>query len=297
MLKYHYFPGCSVLGTGRACEESTQAVIKELGVELKEIDDWNCCGATAYMSVDEHNALALAARNLALAEKEGATQMTTPCSGCYLTLNKSKHYIEEYPAVGNRVKGSLRKAGLEYKGSVRVRHMLDIMVNDVGLDTIKKHVKVPLKGVKVAAYYGCQTVRPFKDFDQQHFPNKIDELCQALGAETVYFPLKTRCCGGSQMGTLPQVAQRLVFAILREAKRQGANLIVSVCPLCHFNLDSYQPEIVGRFHEDVSIPCMYYTQLMGLAFGIDPKTLGLQRNLTWDKCFLRKQFTPAGVGA
>jgi heterodisulfide reductase subunit B len=296
-MRYHYFPGCSVLGTGRACEESTQAVIRELGVELKEIDDWNCCGATAYMSVDEHNALALAARNIALAEKEGATQMTTPCSGCYLVLNKTKRYIEEYPTDGNRVKNSLRRAGLEYKGNVRVRHMLDIFVNDVGLDTIRKHVKFPMKGVKVAAYYGCQTVRPFKDFDQQHFPTKIDELCEALGAEPVHFPLKTRCCGGSQMGTLPSVAQRLVFAILREAKRQGANLIVSVCPLCHFNLDSYQTDIVRRFGEDVSIPCMYYTQLMGLAFGIDPDTLGLYRNLTWDRCELRTRLQQAPVGA
>jgi len=294
---YHYFPGCSVLGTGRACEESTQAVIRELGIELKEIDDWNCCGATAYMSVDEHNALALAARNIALAEKEGATQMTTPCSGCYLVLNKTKHYIEEYPAVGNRVKHALREAGLEYRGAVRVRHMLDILVNDVGLDTIRKHVRRPLDGVRIAAYYGCQTVRPFKDFDQQHFPTTIDDLCKALGAQPVHFPLKTRCCGGSQMGTLPSVAQRLVFSILREARRHGANLIVSVCPLCHFNLDSYQPDVVRRFGEDVSIACMYYTQLMGLAFGIDPKTLGLQRNLTWDRCELRKRMSaaPAGV--
>ncbi|MCX7626518.1 MAG: heterodisulfide reductase-related iron-sulfur binding cluster, partial [Candidatus Sumerlaeaceae bacterium] len=146
-------------------------------------------------------------------------------------------------------------------------------------------------------YYGCQTVRPYKDFDKQHFPTKIDELAEALGASSVHFPLKTRCCGGSQMGTLPTVAQRLVFAILREAKRQGANLIVSVCPLCHFNLDSYQPDIVRRFGEDVSIPCMYYTQMMGLAFGLDPDTLGLYRNLTWDRCELRERVRTAKVGA
>lgn len=296
-MKYGYFPGCSVLGTGRACEESTQAIVRELGVELEEIEDWNCCGATAYMSVDEHNALALAARNIALAEKQGATQMTTPCSGCYLVLNKTKHYIEEYPAVGNRVKESLKRTGLQYKGNVRVRHMLDILVNDVGLDSIRKHVQHPLKGVKVAAYYGCQTVRPYKDFDQYHFPETIDKLCEALGAEPVHFPLKTRCCGGSQMGTLPQVAQRLVFAILREAKRQGANVIVSVCPLCHFNLDSYQHDIISRFKEDVGITCLYYTQMMGLAFGIDPNTLGLHRNLTWDRSPLRQQMAAVGVGA
>lgn len=296
-MKYCYFPGCSILGTGRACEESTRAVFAELGVELEELEDWNCCGATAYMSVDEHKGLALAARNLALAEEAGATEMTTPCSGCYHVLNKAKKYIEDYPKVGNIVKQALNSAGLPYNGKVRVRHMLDILVHEVGLEKVKQHVKRPLKGLKVAPYYGCQTVRPFKDFDDQHFPTAIDRLAEALGAEPVHYPLKTRCCGGSQMGTLPKVAQRLVFSLLREAKRNGANVVTSVCPLCHFNLDSYQPEVNGLFNEDVSITTIYYTQLVGLAFGIDPKALGLQRNLTWDGSELKHMFATAPAAA
>lgn len=298
MKKYCYFPGCSILGTGRACEESTRAVFAELGVELDELDDWNCCGATAYMSVDEHKGLSLAARNLALAEKTGATEMTTPCSGCYLVLNKARKYVDEYPKVGNIVKQALNEAGLPYEGKVRVRHMLDILVNDIGLDEVKKHVKRPLKGLKVAPYYGCQTVRPFLDFDDQYFPTAIDRLAEALGAEVVHYPLKTRCCGGSQMGTLPKVAQRLVYALLREAKRNGANVLTSVCPLCHFNLDSYQHEVKALFHEDVSITTIYYTQLVGLSFGLSPKVLGLPRNLTWDSSELKKLFSaPAPAAA
>ena len=294
-MKYCYFPGCSILGTGRACEESTRAVFDTLGVELEELEDWNCCGATAYMSVDEHKGLALAARNLALAEQAGATQMTTPCSGCYHVLNKARRYIEEYPKVGDIVREALHEAGLPYTGGVRVRHMLDILVNEVGLDEVKKHVKRPLAGIKVAPYYGCQTVRPFMDFDDQHFPTSIDRLVEALGAQAVHYPLKTRCCGGSQMGTLPKVAQRLVYALLREARRNGANVVTSVCPLCHFNLDSYQPEVNALFHEDVSVTTIYYTQLVGLAFGLSPGVLGLQRNLTWDSSELKHMLASAAV--
>jgi len=287
--RYTYFPGCSILGTGRACEESTRAVFAELGVELDDLDDWNCCGATAYMSVDEHKALALAARNLALADTRECAELTTPCSGCYLVLNKTQRYMEEYPRVGDKVKCALKDAGLNYTGRVRVRHMLDILVHDIGLDEVRKHVKRPLKNAKIAPYYGCQTVRPYLDFDHQHYPMTIDRLAEALGATPTHFPLKTRCCGGSQMGTLPNVAQRLCYAILREARRQGANLILSVCPLCHFNLDSYQPDIKSRFGEDVSITTMYYTQLVGLAFGMDPETLGLHRNMTWDGSWLERE--------
>lgn len=293
-MKLCYFPGCSQKGTNKACEEATQAVFRELGVELVELDDWNCCGATAYMSVDEQKALAVAARNLALAEKTGATEMVTPCSGCYLALNKANKVCKEYPEVGKNVKAALKSAGLDYAGTVRVRHTLDIIVNVVGLDVVKQKVKKPLTGVNIAAYYGCQTVRPILDFDDQHFPTSIDRLCEALGAKSVHFPLKTRCCGGSQMGTLPEVAQRLCYIILREAKKNGANAVVDACPLCHFNLDSYQPDINSMYSDNIDIPVIYFTQLMGLAFGISPKTLGLQRNISWDTSELaRKQLVTA----
>jgi heterodisulfide reductase subunit B len=274
-MKYSYYPGCSLNGTGRAYEESLLPVFQAFGAELNELDDWNCCGATAYMAINEDSALVMAARNLALAEQK-PRDLVAPCSGCFLALKKSQHYIADYPAVAQQVTGALKHGGLEYAGKVNVRHPLDVLVNDIGLPAIKKAVKHPLKGFKVAPYYGCQIVRPFAEFDDQQNPVLMDKLLQALGAEVVRYPLKTRCCGGSLTGTIGEVGQRLSFILLNEAQRRGATCIATVCPLCQFNLDSYQAEM-SRQWSPVRMPVVYFTQLLGLALGLDEKTLGLQR--------------------
>ena len=165
-MKYSYFPGCSLKGTGRAYEESLLPVFQALGVELEELDDWNCCGATAYMAVDEVKACVMASRNLALAEKAGHQELLAPCSACYLVLNKTKHYLHESPAVEAVVQKALHQANLTYSGNTPVRHPLDVLINNVGIDAIKKRVTQPLKGLKVAPYYGCQIVRPERGFDE-----------------------------------------------------------------------------------------------------------------------------------
>jgi heterodisulfide reductase subunit B len=275
-MKYSYFPGCSLKGLGRAYEESLLPVLKHLGVELDELEDWNCCGATAYMAVDEGKACVLAARNLALAQKSGHAQMLAPCAACYLVLNKAQHYLQEYPAMRATVDRALDTAGLKFSGTLPVRHPLDVLINDVGLDAIKQKVRRPLSGLKVAPYYGCQMVRPYATFDDQYNPTTMDRLIEALGATVVRYPLKTKCCGGSLTGTVPEAGIRMVYILHNEARKRGADCLATVCPLCQFNLDAYHAPLRAQYGP-VVVPTVYFTQLMGLAFGLPEEDLGLRR--------------------
>lgn len=278
MTKLSYFPGCSLKGTGKAYEESLLPVFKALNVELEELDDWNCCGATAYMAVDEVKACVMASRNLAIAEKAGHQEVLAPCSACYLVLNKTKHYIHESPSVHNVVNQALQVANLTYSGNTPVRHPLDVLVNTVGIDAVKKRVKNPLKGLKVAPYYGCQIVRPYSTFDDQYNPTTMDRLLEAIGCTVVKdFPLKTRCCGGSLTGTLPEPGLLCSNIILKEAVKRGADVIATVCPLCQFNLDGYHDKIAAKWGPS-RIPTVYFTQLMGLAFGMSEHEMALHRS-------------------
>jgi heterodisulfide reductase subunit B len=278
-MKFSYFPGCSLKGTGQAYEQSLLPVFEALGVKLEELDDWNCCGATAYMAVDEVKACILASRNLAIAEKAGQQDLMAPCSACYMVLNKTKHYLHESADMKASVQQALSSGGLTYSGNVPVRHPLDILVHTVGLDAIRQRVKRPLKGLKVAPYYGCQIVRPYSTFDTAENPTTMDKLLEALGATVVRYPLKTRCCGASLTGTLPEPGLLCTYILLREALKRGADVIATVCPLCQFNLDGYHDKIASKW-EPVRIPTLYFTQLIGLAFGIPAKELGL------DKCLV-----------
>lgn len=279
-MRYLYYPGCSLKGTGRAYEESLLAVFKKLDIALEEIDDWNCCGATAYMAVNELKAYALASRNLALAERQMDAEevhVVAPCAACYLVLMKTQHYLSAEHGNGHTIRAALKAGGLEYHGRVVVRHPLDVLVNDLGVDKIKGKVVRSLEGTRVASYYGCQVVRPYAEFDRQYDPQTMDRLMAAMGAEPVDWPLKTRCCGGTLTGVVPDVGQRLSYILLREAKARGADAIVTACPLCQFNLEAYQDEMSSRFEQPVHIPPVYFTQMMGVALGIGGRDLGLQR--------------------
>ena len=301
-MKYAYYPGCSVKSTGSAYEESLLEVLKVLGVEVEEIEDWNCCGATAYMSVNDSLSFALAARNLALAEKQ-QRDMLAPCAACYLVMEKTKRYMHEHPHLRERIQRGLTAAGLNYSEQVNVRHPLDVIVNEVGLDAVKAMVKKPLKGLKVAPYYGCQVVRPYSTFDHQTYPVLMDRLLQAAGATVVPYPLKTRCCGGSLTGTVKEVGVRMAWVLLREAKKRGADVITTLCPLCNFNLDSYQDEVIPE-QQRVSIPTTYFTQLLGLALGVPESRLGFNRHIVSVRPVLdalargaQAKDTPAKAGA
>lgn len=296
-MKFAYFPGCSLKGTGRAYEESLLPVLKALDVETEEIADWNCCGATAYFAVDEAKACVMASRNLAIAEKAGLHEMIAPCSACYLVLNKTKHYLHESPAVNDVVRQALQQANLTYSGNLPVRHPLDVLMNDVGLDAVRQRVKHPLKGLKVAPYYGCQIVRPYATFDDQYNPTTMDRLLETIGCTVVNYPLKTRCCGGSLTGTLPEPGLLCSYILLKEAVKRGADVIATVCPLCQFNLDCYRDKMRAKWGaetvpdpnrkgarltvgEHLDLPVVYFTQLMGLAFGLSEREMALHRGFT-----------------
>ena len=277
MAAYAYYPGCSLKGLGKSYDESLRAVFGHLGLQLTEIPDWNCCGATSYMSVNENQAVALAARNLAIAEQM-KQEVVAPCSACYLVLSKAQHVMADYPDVARKVQAGLRAAGLEYTGHVAVRHPLDILMNDVGPAAIQARIVTPLTGYKVAPYYGCQMIRPYGAFDDPLRPVLLDRLMTLLGAEPIDYPVKARCCGGSLMGTMEDVGLRLTYLLIKEAVTRGANTMATACPLCQYNLEAYQGKMRKVFHDTCTLPIVYFTQLMGLAFGLQPKTLGLQRN-------------------
>lgn len=280
-MKYLYYPGCSLKSSGKAYEESLLSVFKKLNVPIEEINDWNCCGATNYMSINEDNAIVLTARNLALAEKqdEGA-HIIAPCSACYMGLLKAKNYIATEPGIRNLVSHNLRNVGLKFENKVTVRHPLDVFVNDIGLAAISDSVFEPLKGLRVASYYGCQLVRPHSYFDDARDPHTMDDIVKAVGATPVNWSLKTRCCGGSMTSTISDIGLRLNYLLLKEAKNQKVDVIITSCPLCQFNLECFQDKISKKFNDKIRIPVMYFTQLMGIAFGITEREVGLHRMLT-----------------
>ncbi len=288
---YAYYPGCSSKGVGRAYEESLLAVFERLGVGLDELEDWNCCGATAWPSVDQDQAFALAARNLALAEERaaapGPVDLISPCNGCYRALLKAQRALEGHGGTVEKITGALSAIGLDYTGRTRVRHPIDILVNEIGIDAIERAVVRPLSGVRVASYYGCLLVRPYATFDDRHNPTSMDRLIAAIGGEPVDWPLKTRCCGGScycggpVIGVMPEATMQLSHALLREATKRGADVVATICSLCHFNLEGFQDRMTRRFGHPHDIPVAFISQLIGLALGIDERRLGLHRLLRW----------------
>jgi heterodisulfide reductase subunit B len=290
-MRYAYYPGCSVGGTGRAYEESLEAVLSAFDTGLDELNDWNCCGASAAHSIDPDKSVALGARNLALAERTvpGGTpvDLFTPCAGCYRALLTTQDALEDGRGIAERVDHALETVGLHYDRRVRVRHVLDLLVNEIGLDEVKAAVTRPLNGLKVVCYYGCLLVRPNAIFDDQRDPTSMDRLMAAIGAEPLDWPMKTRCCGGSCYGadpfsgTTPQGALALSHAILREARRRGADAVVTACPLCLFNLEAFQERMTREFGTPLDMTVGYFTQFVGLAMGLDEKSLGIHRMLRW----------------
>ncbi len=284
MSGYLLYPGCSMETGAKAYHQSLAAIAAPLGLELAEIDDWNCCGATEYLGINLIPAYALISRNLALAARQGNGTRTVvaPCSACYLNLAKADHYMEERPILGERVNEALAAGGLHYEpGSLEIRHLLDVMINDLGLDAIKARVTRPLRGLRVAPYLGCMVPRP--DYkrrwsDHEH-PTELDRLLEALGAEAIDFPLKTHCCGGHMTQIGPDTAYELIRRLLHEADQYKADVIATVCPMCQLNLDAYQGATNRHFHTSYEIPVVFFTQLVGLALDLDPKDLGFGREL------------------
>ena len=265
--------------TNRAYDISTRSVARVLDIELSELEDWNCCGATAYMAIREKRSFVLSSRNLAIAEKQGRP-LATICNACYVVLRKTNKYMAQHTQLNSEIHEALQAGGMDYHGDVPVRHFLDILVNEVGEDAIKRRVKRDLSGLKVACYSGCQLSRPFDDVDNPEFPQMMDRLVSWLGAEVVPFPVSSKCCGGMAMTTHPETGRVLTGKLLKAAKDRDADCIATACPLCQINLEAYQDKIGKTLETDLHIPVLYFTQLVGHAFGLGPKELALKDSLT-----------------
>jgi len=280
MNEYLYYPGCSLEGSARAYAASLTAVVAPLGIGLHEIDDWNCCGATEYLTLSPLRGHALIARNLALAEaqRDGASTLVAPCSACYVNLSKTDRYYRESGGFAELVNKALAADNLSYDGgSLRIRHLLEVLVEDVGLDAIAARVTRPLTGLRVAPYLGCLVSRPDLDrrWGEHEQPHALDQLMSALGAEVVDYPMRTSCCGGHMTQINPETAWELIRRLVECADHVHADLMVTVCPMCQMNVDAYQGEMDRHYRARYRVPILFFTQLMGLAFGMDPKTLGI----------------------
>jgi len=220
----------------------------------------------------------MSARDLALAEKRGF-DLVTPCSACYVIFNRTNSYLKEYPQLKAKVDEALAAGGLEYHGTVKVRHLLDVLANDIGYDAIKSKVKRNIGGLKVAPYYGCQVVRPKFGFDHPESPQSLDKLIASMGGEPTPFPLKTRCCGGSLIISEEALALDLIGKLFECALSNSAECLVTVCPLCQTNLDAYQSRVNSKLKTNYNLPILFFTQLMGIAFGLNSQDLGLKTNI------------------
>ncbi len=280
-MTYGYYPGCALGLHARAHHAyhlSTLAVAKVLGLELAEVPDWNCCGATEYFSVDLLPAYALVARNLALAAEQGHGQVVAPCSACYLNLTKTDRYMADSAELNNKVNLALAAGGLHYTpGSVRVRHLLEVVFTDVGPERLATRVTRPLTGLRVAPYYGCMTVRPayLGAFDNPEHPTVLDQLLRVLGAKVVDYPLKAQCCGGHMTQISEDTALELLRRLLKGAADYDTDVMAALCPMCQLNLDGYQDAVNRHFKVNYHIPILYFTQLLGLALGLSDAEVGL----------------------
>ncbi len=279
MKKLTYFPGCSAHGTSEEFDHTLKLVMKSLEVELDEIPDWNCCGATSAHVMTENLALALPLRNLILAEALHNDSMGIACASCYARHKVTKYELDKDPVLAKKINTTIDEG--TYHGTVEVKSMLQFVYEEIGIEKIKSLVKKPLTGLKVACYYGCLLTRPkaITQFDSPEYPMSMDRIMEALGATAVPFDFKTECCGASFSISSSDVVLSLSGKILEYAKASGADMIVVACPLCQSNLDMRQPGVEKLFHVKLNLPVMYFTQLLALAFGYDQKDLMLGKHI------------------
>lgn len=277
-MKTGYFPGCSLHSTAKNYEASTQSVLNTLGVQLEEIPDWNCCGSTPAHQTDHLLALALPARNLAQAEKAGMTEVMAPCAACFNHLRTAEIECKDKPETKEKVEKAIE---MKLNNSVHILSILELLVDRLGIDAIAKKVKRPLKGLKVAPYYGCMLTRPAKiaQFDHPTNPTSMDQLLEALGATVVPWGAKTDCCGAAHVLTRLEVVVELSGRIVHQAKDAGADTIATACPMCMSNLDLRQGAVAKATGRETKVPVMYLTEIMGMALGIPTSQLGVGKHV------------------
>jgi len=278
-VKYAFFLGCLAPVMSRQFELSTRKVAKKLGLELIDMEDFACCGFPI-KSVDQETTLLLAARNLSVAEGLGL-DICTICTGCASALAEANKELMHNDGLLEKVNEKLQKIGRTYKGSVKVKHFVRILYEDVGCERIKSQVKKSLEGLKFASHYGCHYLKPsdvFDKFEDPEFPRSLDELVSALGAETLEYEEKMHCCGGVILDVDDKIALAMAQKKLDHVSAMGADAMVLMCPLCGSMYDRNQRVMERRFNVAYNLPVLFYPQILGLALGIDPKGLGLDLN-------------------
>ena len=285
-MKLGYYPGCSLEGTAVDYGISVEKMAEALGWDLQEIDDWNCCGASAAHQTSHALSLALPARNLALAEEQGMAEVFAPCAACSHRLIQTNHELAEDKALAAKINGVIDK---NYRGGVRVLNLIEALVKFA--PDLEDKIKMRFDDLKIACYYGCLLLRQPKvvDFDDPEEPSSMEKIVATLGAEPLEWSFKTECCGAGFTMSNPDAVTGLVAKILEDAKDSGAEFVVVACPMCHANLDLKQAAVAKILGwDDFRLPVIYITQLAGLAVGIDPKVLGLHRHLVPTDSFVKK---------
>jgi heterodisulfide reductase subunit B len=271
MKEVSYYPGCSLHGTAKEYDESIRAVSTLLDIQLHELEDWTCCGASSAHCTDEELAIDLAARNLAIAEKDHRP-LLVPCVACYSRFKTAEIEVKEHG----------KKMHFPYEGNFPIQYSLDFFCEEAILEEIKKKRMKPLSGLKVVCYYGCLTVRPpkmtgIKDYEN---PRHMDRLMEILGAESIPWSYKTDCCGASLVMTRTDIVRNLSARLLSMAREAEADCLVTGCPMCHANLDTRQGELEKEGWKDGGLPILYFTELVGLALGHKDAKKWLSRHIT-----------------
>ena len=275
-MKIPYYPGCTLNTVASAFDASAKASASVIGFEMAELKEWNCCGATFPLTPDNIIALTAPAKVLSNARKEGDT-LTTLCSVCYNVLKRTNKVIRDDKEKREIINGFMED---EYDGSLNIVHYLEVLRDSFGFDKVKEAVKRPLNSIKAGAYYGCMLLRPFEDMgiDNAEGPTIIEDLLKALGADPVDFPNKIECCGAHMAMNKPDIVERLSGNVITSAVENGAELIVTSCPLCQYNLEKSQARLIEDTAGFTPVPIVYFTQLLGLALGQDEATLSFDKN-------------------
>lgn len=277
-MKYLFYPGCTAEGSALEYKTSTLAVLEALGAEVQELEDWTCCGASAASVVSGLLGMVLPARSLALAERVGdRLEMLAICSACYTNFRRTAAAVASNAGLLATINQALDVEGLTYHGTAQARHLLDVLANDFDSEAIAARVRQRLTGLTVAPYYGCQTVRPYSPFDDDQRPTSMVTILEALGVTVHHHPYEASCCGTSLLMTKPEVGFKMVGTILEACS--PADCIVTVCPMCHMNLDSYQDRASRAVGKLLHIPVLFLPQLIGLAFGLPESTLMFHRQI------------------
>ncbi len=274
-MKIGLYPGCSLTGSSREYYESVIAVTKLLDIEITEIPDWNCCGATAAHNLNKELSLSLPARNMAIAEREGLDTIVVPCAACYSRLSVTQHELHKNPELKSRISEIL---GMDYQGKSKIINIIQFF-EQFATEKIKEKKLKPLN-FKVACYYGCLLVRPPKilNFDRPEDPQSMEGIMTNLGAEPIDWNYKTECCGAAMSVAKTSIVGKLSGQIVEDASERGADAIIVACPMCHSNLDMRRPDIEKSTGKKLPIPVLYLSQAVGLSIGTDKNDLGLFRH-------------------